>query len=124
MKNFNLTIFAALIALFTCAGGVCAQRRPAPAKTAKPRCSDDATAQARKLLAFHSDNDERIEIDKEVKALPPLKNPANPKQKLNVLEVWGYIYKAEYRMRLIYYFQPKPDTCVLVGQEIFSLASL
>ena len=35
---------------------------------------------------------------------------------LDVLEVWGYIYKAEYRMRFLY--AQMPGTCVLMGQEI------
>ena len=33
-----------------------------------------------------------------------------------MLEVWGYIYKAEYRMRFIY--AQIPDSCLLMGQEI------
>ena len=125
MMNFNLIIFAALFSIFTCAGEVCAQKRIAlPAKNVKPRCSDEAVKQARKLLAFHSDNDDRIEIDATVRTLPRLTNPANPKQQFDVLEVWGYIYKGQYRMRLIYYILPKPDTCVLMGQEILEHASL
>jgi len=38
-----------------------------------------------------------------------------------VLEVWGHIYKGQYRMRLIYARSPKD--CVLVGQEILEYAS-
>jgi len=67
-----------------------------------PECSSHAIKQARKLLSFHSDGDDRIEIDKAVKELPSLKNPTNEQQRFQVLEVWGYIYKACYRMRLIY----------------------
>ena len=37
-------------------------------------------------------------------------------QTFDVLEVWGHIYKADYRMRLIY-AQIK-GSCALMGQEI------
>ena len=87
-----------------------------------PACATPATAQARKLLSFHSDGDDRIEIDKTVKELPSLKNPANEQQRFQVLEVWGYIYKARYRMRLIY--APMGGTCTLMGQEVLEYAKL
>ena len=92
---------------------------------AKPlACAPDAVKQARKLLNFHVGGDDRIEIDAtSVKELPRLANPAEPEQQFRVLEVWGYIYKGQYRMRFIYY-----DTahlhCVLMGQEILEHARL
>lgn len=85
-------------------------------------CSAPAIEQARKLLRFHSDGDDRIEIDKAVKELPSLKNPANEQQRFQVLEVWGYIYKARYRMRLIY--APMGGSCTLMGQEVLEYAKL
>ena len=63
-----------------------------------------------------------MEIDKSVKELTPIRNPANKKQLFDVLEVWGYIYKGQYRMRLIY--ARLPGECVLMGQEILEYASL
>ena len=36
--------------------------------------------------------------------------------KFDVLEVWGHIYKGDYRMRFIY-AQIK-DSCTLMGEEI------
>lgn len=95
-----------------------------PAQVAQPlACRGDAVAQARKLLAFHSGGDDRAEVDESsVKALPGLRNPANPKQRFLVLEVMGFIYKGNYRMRLIYY--PSANDCVLMGQEILELANL
>jgi len=39
-----------------------------------------------------------------------------------VLEVWGSIYKGNYRMRLIYHVAGKD--CTLMGQEILEYASL
>jgi hypothetical protein len=90
--------------------------------TAIPQCSTDAILQAGKLLAFHSDNDARISIDEKVKQLPSIRNPASKKQRFIALEVWGYIYKGQYRMRLIYY--PLGSGCVLMGQEILEHAQL
>jgi len=85
-------------------------------------CSSAATEQARKLLAFHFGSDHRIEIDKFVKKLAPIHNPSNNKQLLDVLEVWGYIYKGQYRMRFIY--AQLPGECILIGQEIMEYVDL
>lgn len=87
-----------------------------------PQCSSAAVTQAKKLLSFHTDGDDRAEVDSRAKQLPSLSNPANKAQKFLVLEVMGYVYKGEYRMRLIYY--PMRKECVLVGQEILELANL
>ena len=38
------------------------------------------------------------------------------KERYDVLETWGQVYKARYRMRLIYW--RLDGGCVLVGQEI------
>ncbi len=92
------------------------------AHAVSPDCSFPAIEQARKLLSFHADGDDRIAIDKAVKELPSLKNPADPQQRLQVLEVWGYIYKARYRMRLIY--APMAGSCTLMGQEVLEYAKL
>ena len=56
-----------------------------------------------------------------LQALPPLANPANKAQKLHVLEVIGHVYKANYRMRMLYAASPGP--CLLMGQEILELSS-
>jgi len=93
------------------------------AKPAAPRCAAEAVKQAGKLLAFHSGNDERAKVDDTVERLPSIVNPANPKQRFEVLQVWGSIYKGEYRMRLLYYPMADGD-CVLMGQEILEHASL
>jgi hypothetical protein len=84
-------------------------------------CSAAAIEQAPKLLTFHFGPDSRIEIDKTAKALAPIRNPANRAQRLDVLEVWGHIYKGQYRMRFIYMHSAKE--CVLVGQEILEYAA-
>lgn len=115
-----LRLVLAAIALLPCAACFAA---PAAAAPAAPQCADAARTQAAKLLAFHSGNDERAEVGDKVERLPSIVNPANPKQRFEVLQVWGSIYKGEYRMRLLYYPMHDGD-CVLMGQEILEHASL
>ncbi|MDP9139523.1 MAG: hypothetical protein M3O62_01860 [Pseudomonadota bacterium] len=86
-------------------------------------CAADARDRAAKLLAFHFGSAEDFSIDDEVKLLPPLRNPANSKQMLDVLEVRGFLYKGQYRMRFIYGRVPS-SPCTLVGQEILEFATL
>ena len=116
------------------AGGECSEsgafgwddgHRAAPERTeaAPRRCSREAVDQARKLLTFHFGQDDRIYIKDSVTALAPINNPANPGQLFDVLEVWGYVYKGQYRMRF-YYSQDSADSCALMGQEIMEYASL
>jgi hypothetical protein len=88
---------------------------------AEPVCAAGAREQAKRLLLFHAGPDDRMTIDKAVKQLPSLRNPEDPKQKFDVLEVWGYIYKGRYRMRLIYYNSPA-TSCLLMGEEILEYA--
>src|SRR4026209_744348 len=107
---------AAGIALVTCPGSP-----PAWAQAAY-RCAPAAREQAQKLLALHVGGDDRIEIDKSVRTLLSMRNPANRLQRFDVLEVWGRIYKGQYRLRLIY--ARIPNECVLMGQEVLEYASL
>jgi hypothetical protein len=86
------------------------------------KCESDALAQAEKLLAFHSEGDNRAEVAEHAKALPSIINPANKKQRFLVLEVMGFVYKGSYRMRLLYY--PVAGDCLLMGQEILELSSV
>ncbi|MEP6881817.1 MAG: hypothetical protein ABI866_07485 [Dokdonella sp.] len=94
----------------------------APCLAAPLQCEADALAQAEKLLAFHADNDDRAEVASNAKALPSVVNPVNKKQRFLVLEVMGYVYKGNYRMRFLYY--PIDGDCVLMGEEILELSSL
>jgi hypothetical protein len=89
---------------------------------AAPPCSSAAVAQAGKLLSYHTDGDDRAEVESRSRQLPSLTNPANKSQKFIVLEVMGSVYKGSYRMRFIYY--PVGRECVLMGQEILELADL
>src|SRR5690606_33870701 len=79
-------------------------------------CSSDAVMHAESLLLLHTENDDRAKVDSKITALPSFKNPANTNQRFDVLEVMGYVYKGEYRMRMIY--AQMPGSCVLMGQEI------
>lgn len=88
---------------------------------AEPPCAKEALAQAQKLLAWHSEGDDRAAVEPQAKALPPLANPANKAQKLHVLEVIGHVYKANYRMRMLY--AASIGQCLLMGQEILELSS-
>jgi len=88
-------------------------------ESSSPICKTEAVKQAHKLLAFYRDNDDRIVIDDKVTPLAKIKNPANEKQLLDVLETWGYIYKGRYRMRLIF-----SSDCTLMGEEILEYANL
>jgi len=94
---------------------------PAWAQPPSHRCTAAAVEQAQKLLVFHFGADDRIDVDKSAKTLSPIRNPANRGQRFDVLEVWGRIYKGEYRMRFLY--AQAPD-CTLMGQEILEFASL
>jgi hypothetical protein len=80
-------------------------------------CSADAVEKATLLLRFHGGvaAGDPAAVEKDVKVLPPIK-ALKGNGRFDVLEVWGHIYKANYRMRLIY-AQIK-GSCVLMGQEI------
>jgi hypothetical protein len=95
----------------------------AATRASTDRCAAQAIEQAKKLLDFHSGNDDRAEVDNRAEPLASIANPANPKQRFDVLEVWGYIYKGQYRMRFEY-FRLSDGQCVLMGQEILEHANL
>ena len=91
----------------------------AQAETRHP-CAADAIAKAKPLLMLHygpgpGDKPVSVAIDSRVRVLPPIR-ALKGKGRLDVLEVMGHIYRADYRMRFIY-AQTKGD-CALMGQEI------
>lgn len=104
----RIALVAAAAALLAAAGPVLAQ--------APHHCSDDAVAHARQLLAFHfgEDNTE-LSVDDAAKTVGTVK-ALRGEGRFDVLEVWGFIYKAEYRMHFLY--AQMPGDCVLMGQEI------
>jgi hypothetical protein len=86
-------------------------------------CAADATSRATRLLALHVDGDERATVNaKSIRTVNPVRNPANGKQRFDVLAITGYVYKAEYRMRFLY--AQIPGQCALVGQEILEFTGL
>jgi hypothetical protein len=105
-----------LVAVLLLAPG--AAMSPAPAAGAAPvhPCASHAAAQARKLLRFHTDADERAEVFGDRARIIGSIKALRGKGRLDVIEVPGGVYKASYRMRLIY--AQIPGSCVLMGQEI------
>jgi len=95
---------------------------PCVALATEHPCTEDAKKQSMQLLKFHTDNDKRAEISDYVTQLTSIQNPANKEQQFDVLELTGYVYKATFRIRMIYAQVQSP--CALVGQEILSLVSL
>jgi len=110
--------FIARLFVFLALTGICSF-----CETSGPPCAAGAKDRANKLLNFHSGPDDRLMIDKTAKELPSMRNPEDPKQRFEVLEVWGYIYKARYRMRFIYYNSPT-TRCLLMGEEILEYARM
>lgn len=86
------------------------------------RCAADAIKRALALLVFHSGGDSNVGVEQAVQVRPPLRNPVDRRQLFDVLEVQGYVYRADYQMRLIY--ARVPGTCALMGQEIIELSRL
>jgi len=89
----------------------------APAAAFAHPCDADAIKRGMPLLKLHYEADElaNASVDNTVKELPPIK-ALKGKGKFDVLEVWGHIYKADYRMRFIY--AQVSGSCLLMGQEI------
>ena len=80
-------------------------------------CSADAIEKATQLLRFHGNVEasEPVDVEKDVKVLAPIR-ALKGNGRFDVLEVWGHIYKATYRMRFIY--ARINGSCLLMGQEI------
>jgi hypothetical protein len=91
----------------------------ASAGAAAHPCDQDAIERATPLLTlqYDSGDDEAVNlaIDDTVKTLAPVR-ALKGSGKFDVLEVWGHIYKADYRMHVIY--AQGDDSCLLMGQEI------
>lgn len=84
-------------------------------------CAADAKEKAAGLLKLHMDGtDMDGSIGDTVTPKPPVK-ALRGKGKFEVLEVMGYVYKAQYRMRMIYAVM-SDKSCLLMGQEIFEVA--
>ena len=79
-------------------------------------CDADARERAVPLLQLQFEDPEaEVGVGDAVRELAPVK-ALKGSGRFDVLEVWGYIYKAEYRMRFLY--AQIPGSCLLMGQEI------
>jgi len=110
MKNYVTAVLLSLAAV--------------AATAAKDLCANDASEQAKRLLAFHMGDgfQDRMSFDSP-SPTPPIRSPANSKQVFKVLEIDGYISPhGRYRMRFLFY--PLPSGCLLMGQEILEIANL
>ena len=88
---------------------------PARAAATHP-CSADAVTHARALMAFHfGDGLPDFQVDDAAKPVGTVK-ALRGEGRFDVLEVWAYVIKAEYRMHFLY--AQIPGDCVLMGQEI------
>ena len=98
-----------LIALaFACVSTGIAHAKAAPA------CADDAAARAESLIKFHvTDGGQTPEMADDVAPVDA--------GRYDVLEVTGYVIKAEYRVHLIY--ADMQGQCLLMGQEIIEVDS-
>lgn len=74
--------------------------RPTPVVKGVP-CADAARATALALLKLHSDGDDRASIEGPVLKKRSVRAPRG-KGMLDVLAVKGFIYKAEYAIRILY----------------------
>jgi hypothetical protein len=126
MKN-PISLFTFFLApmLATCLPGQAAAHSTKHMAIAKPphHCAADAMDRAYKLLKFHSNNDDRAEIDKRLgakffKTIPALVGKA----KYDILFVQGYVYKGVYDIHLTY--AKIPNECVLMGEEILERADV
>src|SRR5947209_1086696 len=76
-------------------------------------CAADAIARGTPLLKLHFGETDRVEnlsVDDKIIVLAPVR-ALKGNGRFDVLEVWGYIYKARYRMRFIY--AQMKGSCVL-----------
>ena len=87
-----------------------------PALAQSPPCAAEASKAALKLLKLHTEADDRATVEDRVRKTGTVKALVGGKP-LDVLEVEGSVYKANYRIRLIY--AQIPGSCALIGQEIF-----
>jgi hypothetical protein len=91
---------------------------------AEHSCTADAKLKAEALLKLHMAGTWKVDatnIGAKVVELAPvaaLKGNA----KLDVLELQGKVYKANYRLRMIYAGAPK--ACALIGQEVIEVVDV
>lgn len=83
-------------------------------------CAGDTREKAKALLTLHMDGaGMAVSVGDRVIQRPSVR-ALKGRGKFDVLEVTGYVYKAQYRIRMIY--AAIPDACVLMGQEILEIS--
>jgi hypothetical protein len=104
-RSLRLALVLSLVS-----GGACVAQARHP-------CAADARVRATALVKLHVGEDAAasIAIDDAVKNLPAVK-ALKGDGRFDVLEIWGHVYKADYRLRFLY--ARVGGTCVLMGQEI------
>ncbi len=106
-------VTALVLAMLTTTSPVLAK----PAATAKPPhpCEGAAREVALKLLRLQSDGDDRASVEGDTTTQKPVKAPKG-KAKYDVLQVMGFVYKATFRVRVLYL--QGDASCARVGMEI------
>jgi hypothetical protein len=89
-------------------------------------CAADALTRAKELLSLYRHPDDtgylsQWSVDDSATKIGTVA-AIHGKRRYDVLQVWGNIYKARYRMRFIY--AVVGPECVLMGEEILEDASL
>ena len=101
--------------------GLAALAAAGSAEAAAHACAGDAKVRAERLLRLHYADGEapasvqNVGVGQTVRTLPSIKALVG-KGRFDVLELDGYVYRAEYRIRMIY--AQIPGSCALMGQEV------
>ncbi|MGE3261023.1 MAG: hypothetical protein AB7K68_04510 [Bacteriovoracia bacterium] len=112
----NKISLALILALIAPLSGMAKTRNVA---SSPHHCAEDAKVVAMEALKLHTQADERATLDDKVTTMTPIR-ALKGKGKLDVLEVWGSVYRADYRIRVLY-AQIK-DSCASLGFEIIEAA--
>lgn len=122
--KFNVLLLSALLLPCLALAGNKSKPNPASKKFKVHQCEGAAKVRAKALLDFYDGglNSGRSSVEDKVELKSPISAP-NKKSKYDVLEVSGHIYKADYRLRMIYAQNQLPD-CLLMGEEILNLSNL
>lgn len=112
-NKISLALILALIAPLS------AHAKARNVASAPHHCAEDAKVVAMQVLKLHTQADDRAVLEDKVTTMAPIR-ALKGRGKLDVLEVWGNVYKADYRIRVLY-AQIK-DSCASLGFEIIEAA--
>ena len=114
----NGTCAATALALWMLASPSAALAKPAAKAQGPHPCEGAAREVALKLLRLQSDGDERASVEGDATLQKPVKAPKG-KAKYDVLQVMGFVYKATFRVRVLYL--QGDASCARVGMEIVEM---